>query len=313
MKPSPWLITRRLAKSKNWAILKWKTDVQEPRGENEMIEFPEAFTIAHQITVELKGKRIESAIRGNVTHKFAFYSRTPEEYATILQGKAIGEAHVNGPLIVTTVEPGYVIVLGGGGERILLHHSENTIPKKHHLLLHFEDHTHLSVTVQGWGSALLLTLPELQKHPFYNTTSIPPLSKEFTYQHFKGLVEGLEPEDSRSIKYFMISKPGILGVGNGYLQDILFRAKIHPRRRAAQLTEAEKQALFHAIPEVLQKAVDLSGRDTEHDLYDQPGKYVRILDNRYVGKPCPECNTPIEKASFLGGAVYFCPNCQALP
>jgi formamidopyrimidine-DNA glycosylase len=293
-------------------ILISEETIEKTKRRSEMIEFPEAYTIAHQISAELKGKRIESAVRGNVAHKFAFYSRTAEEYADILKGKTIGEAHVNGPLIVTTVEPDYVIVLGGGGERILLHPSEKTIPKKHHLLLNFEDQTHLSVTVQGWGSALLLSKTELHEHPFYNTISIPPLSKDFTHPYFRGLFEGLEAEDSRSIKYFVISKPGILGVGNGYLQDILFKAKIHPRRRAAQLSESEQQALFHAIPEVLQKAVALGGRDTEHDLHDQPGKYVRILDSRNVGKPCPECATPTEKASFLGGAVYFCPKCQPL-
>ena len=276
-----------------------------------MIEFPEALTIARQINIELKDKHIESAVRGNVSHKFAFYSRTPEEYAAILKGKTIGEAHVNGPLIVTAVNPDYVIVLGGGGERILLHPNALSIPKKYHLLLNFEDNTHLSVTVQGWGSALLLTLPELQKHPFYNMTNIPPLSDEFTYEYFKGLVESLEADDLRSIKYFMISKPGILGVGNGYLQDILFRAKIHPRRRAARITETEKQALYRAIRDTLQNACDLGGRDTERDLHDHPGKYVRIMDNRNVGKPCPECGTPIEKASYLGGAVYFCQSCQS--
>lgn len=278
-----------------------------------MIEFPEAFTIAHQITAELKGKRIESAMRGNVSHKFAFYSRSADEYAAILKGKMIGEAHVNGPLIVTAVEPDYVIVLGGGGERILLHTNALSIPKKHHLLLNFEDGTHLSVSVQGWGSALLLTQPELLNHPFYNTTSIPPLSEAFTFEHFKGLVDSLEADDSRSIKYFMISKPGVLGVGNGYLQDMLFKAKIHPRRRAAQISDTEKQALYGAIRDTLQKACDLNGRDSERDLHDQPGKYVRVMDNRNVGKPCPECGTPIEKASFLGGAVYFCPSCQLTP
>jgi len=70
-----------------------------------VIEFPEAFTIARQITAELKGKRIGSAVRGNVPHKFAFYSRAPEEYAAILQGKIMGEAHVNSPLSVNPRHP----------------------------------------------------------------------------------------------------------------------------------------------------------------------------------------------------------------
>jgi formamidopyrimidine-DNA glycosylase len=104
-----------------------------------------------------------------------------------------------------------------------------------------------------------------------------------------------------------------LGVGNGYLQDILFRAKVHPRKRCVDLTDKERKALYTAIRETLKQAVELGGRDTEFDLYNRPGKYKRILDSRQVGKPCPECGTPIEKMQYLGGAAYYCPSCQKLP
>ena len=56
-----------------------------------MIEMPEAVVLARQINAQLKGKRIASAVRGNSPHKFAFYSRTPEEYAQILRDKVIGD------------------------------------------------------------------------------------------------------------------------------------------------------------------------------------------------------------------------------
>jgi hypothetical protein len=56
-----------------------------------MIELPEASVIARQMSQEPKGKRIASGVRGNVSHKFAFYSRTAEEYETILKGKRWGK------------------------------------------------------------------------------------------------------------------------------------------------------------------------------------------------------------------------------
>jgi formamidopyrimidine-DNA glycosylase len=104
-----------------------------------MIELPEALIIARQMSEELKGKRIESGIRGNVPHKFAFYSRSAEEYEAILRGKVMGEATGHGNAILASVKPDYTLVLGGGGERILFHQSESTLPKKHHLLLHYQD------------------------------------------------------------------------------------------------------------------------------------------------------------------------------
>jgi formamidopyrimidine-DNA glycosylase len=275
-----------------------------------MIELPEALIIARQMSKELKGKRIESGIRGNVPHKFAFYSGSAEEYEAILKGKMMGEATGHGNAILASVEPDYTLVLGGGGERILFHQSESTLPKKHHLLLHYQDGTYLTVTVQGWGNVLLLHQSELVEHPHVGEKRVSPLSDAFTLEYLQGLFEELEEGDSRSIKFFIISEPGIWGVGNGYLQDILFRAKIHPRRRAIDIVEEERRALHKAIRETLKQAVDLGGRDTERDLYNCRGGYRRILDSKSVGQPCPECGTPVEKIQYLGGACYLCPSCQ---
>ena len=110
----------------------------------------------------------------------------------------------------------------------------------------------------------------------------------------------------------MISKPGVWGVGNGYLQDVLFRARLHPRKRAVELDNTQKRALHKTIKDTLTRAVALGGRDTEYDLHGNSGRYIPILDKRANGKPCPECGTRIEKISFLGGSSYFCPKCQAL-
>jgi len=275
-----------------------------------MIELPEALIIARQMSEELKGKQIVSGIRGNVPHKFAFYSRSAEEYEAILRGKMMGEATGHGSAILASVEPDYTLVLGGGGERILFHPSESTLPKKHHLLLHFQDGTYLTVSVQGWGNVLLLHQSELVKHPHVGEKRVSPLSEAFTFEYLRGLFEELEEEDARSIKFFIISEPGIWGVGNGYLQDILFRARVHPRRRAIDIVEEERRALHQAIRETLEQAVELGGRDTERDLYDRRGGYRRILDSKSVGQPCPECGTPVEKIQYLGGACYLCPVCQ---
>jgi formamidopyrimidine-DNA glycosylase len=275
-----------------------------------MIELPEALIIARQMSQELKGKQIESGIRGNVPHKFAFYNCSAEEYEAILKGKMMGEATGHGSAILASVEPDYTLVLGGGGERILFHQSESTLPKKHHLLLHYQDGTYLTVTVQGWGNALLLHQSELVEHPHVGEKRVSPLSDAFTFEYLQGLFEELEEEDPRSVKFFIISEPGIWGVGNGYLQDILFRAKIHPRRRAIDIIEEERRALHQAIRETLKQAVELGGRDTERDLYNRRGGYRRILDSKSVGQPCPECGTPVEKIQYLGGACYLCPSCQ---
>jgi formamidopyrimidine-DNA glycosylase len=275
-----------------------------------MIELPEAVIISRQMNQELRGKRVQSGLRGNSPHKFAFYSRSPEEYEAILKDKIVGESVDHGSAILTSMEPDYVLVLGGGGERILLHQNDETLPKKHHLLLRFQDGAYLSVKVQGWGNALLMHKSEATNHPHVGEARVSPLGEAFTYEYFQQLFEELDEQDPRSVKFFIISKPGIWGVGNGYLQDILFRAKIHPKRKVIDITEDESRALFGSIKETLKQAVDLGGRESERDLFNRPGRYEAILSSKTVGQPCPECGTPFEKIHFLGGACYFCTCCQ---
>jgi len=275
-----------------------------------MIELPEAITIARQMTEALKGKRIESAMRGNAPHKFAFYNRPPEDYAALLKGKTIGESVAHGSGIFAYAEPDYALFLGTGGERILFHQSEKTLPKKHQLLLHFEDGTYLTVTVQGWGSAMLFHRSEIAKHPYAGAQGVSPLSEAFTFEYFEGRFGEMRPDDPRNVKEFMISKPGIWGVANGCLQDILFLARIHPRRKIVTLSTAERRALYEATHEMLRQATEQGGRDTEYDLYNHLGQYKKILDARSAGQPCPRCGTAIEKISFMGGSAYFCPQCQ---
>jgi formamidopyrimidine-DNA glycosylase len=275
-----------------------------------MIELPEALVIANQVNEAIMGKQIASAMRGNAPHKFAFYTRAAEEYAQILKDRRIGPARGHGGLILIPAEPEYLLAVGGGGERISLHRDARTLPKKHQLLLHFTDGAYLSVTVQGWGAAMLFHDSEVPGHPWVGKPGVSPLSDAFTYEFFEGRFGELKENDPSSIKFFVVSKPGVWGVGNGCLQDILFRARIHPRRRALDLGEGERRRLHAAIRDTLGQMVALGGRDGEIDLYGRPGGYKRILSSETVGKPCPECGAPIEKIQYLGGASYFCPKCQ---
>ena len=275
-----------------------------------MIELPEALTIARQMTDELAGKRIATAIQGSSPHKFAFLSGSPEEYKEILEGRTVGETTARGRYILARIEPGYMLVLGEGGEKILLHPTERTLPKKHQLLLQFEDGTYLTVSVQGWGAVWLFEEGEVDEHKYVGKPCVTPLGDEFSFAYFDELFDTLDAGYNKTIKYFIISEPGVCGIGNGYLQDILFRARLSPRSRVAEITSEERRALYDAIRGTLSQAAGLGGRNTETDLYNKRGGYVPILYSKTKGTPCPECGTPIEKISYLGGSCYLCPDCQ---
>jgi formamidopyrimidine-DNA glycosylase len=278
-----------------------------------MIELPEAIIIAGQINAELHGKQVSSGLRGHSPHRFAFTGKhSDEQFAAIVKDKTVGRARADGNVILVDIEPGYVLSLGCGGERILYHISERTLPKRHQLLMHFQDGTALTVTISGWGELRLLEASELVDHPHIRKDAVSPLSEAFTFDYFDKLFEKLPDGKRVSAKYFLITEPGVWGIGNGCIQDILYRAKIHPKRQMKELTDQERRALYVALRHTLEKMVELGGRDGEKDLHNQYGRYPRILHSKTVGHPCPECATSIEKSQYLGGSVYFCPRCQKI-
>jgi formamidopyrimidine-DNA glycosylase len=139
---------------------------------------------------------------------------------------------------------------------------------------------------------------------------VSPLDKEFTLDYFNGLITSLLSGEKRSAKGLLTQDQLIPGLGNSIAQDILFNARIHPRHPLSELDDAAIQSLYDSILATLQAIIDQGGRYDETDLFGKPGGYTRLMDNKSAGKPCTNCGTLIEKIQYLGGACYFCPNCQ---
>lgn len=275
-----------------------------------MMELPEAVAMAEQMNAELRGKRIASAERENSPHKWVFYNRPRAEYERLLPGKRVGEARAEASHVDVRLTPGLTLQLGDGGERIFLHAEGAKLPAKYHLLLRFDDGTALTVTVQGWGAVRLLDDAQLRRERARQKDAISAIDPALTYARFKQVLADYEAARDKPVKAFFINRPRIVGIGNGYLQDILFRAGIHPRRKVRGIPAAGRRKLYHAMRKVLAEAIAKGGRDDELDLFGHPGRYVRTLDRRAKGKPCPNCHATIEKIQFLGGACYLCPTCQ---
>ena len=116
--------------------------------------------------------------------------------------------------------------------------------------------------------------------------------------------------EKRSVKGLLTQDQLIPGLGNSIAQDIMFKAKLHPKHPIEDLTGSNRKQLYDAMQKTVSNIISKGGRNDEYDLFGQPGGYERILSKDTVGKPCPECGTKIEKMQYLGGACYFCPHCQ---
>jgi len=274
-----------------------------------MIEMPEAVTISGQMQETLTGKTMLHFSRGQLVHKFLWLSKTAEEYDAILSGKQITGASSYGRSIYLYMGEEHLLWFGELGGRILYHPQGQPLPVKYHLRWDFTDDSSMTFNLQMWGFVSLLERSELAKHP-YAEVGIPPLSDRFTPERFDQLLEEYPEKTKKGIKGFLVTSKHINGIGNSYLQDILFRAKLHPTRKIPTLSSNERFKLHAAIQNTMAEAIKLGGREDERDLFDHPGGYTRLMSNQTVGQPCPDCGTLIQKISYLGGACYLCPTCQ---
>jgi len=113
-----------------------------------------------------------------------------------------------------------------------------------------------------------------------------------------------------ALKAVLATEQRIPGLGNGCLQDILWSAQLHPRRKLNTLSLEENGRLFQNLKETLKAMTELGGRSTEKDLYGQVGGYQVRMCAESNGKPCPRCGTEIKKEAYMGGSIYTCPVCQ---
>ena len=111
----------------------------------------------------------------------------------------------------------------------------------------------------------------------------PPLSQAFSARYEKALGEA---GPKLTAKAFLATEQRFPGIGNGVLQDILFRANIHPRRRLESLSGDEKAGLLEAVTSVLGEMETAGGRDTEKDIYGQPGGYRTIMSKNGMKSRC---------------------------
>lgn len=273
-----------------------------------MIELPEAAVVACQISETLTGKRIAMAAANTSPHGFAWYSGDPAEYNDRLAGKVIGSATYAGANIEFTAGDMQLSI----SAPIRYHAQGEKRPAKHQLQLEFEDGTGITSCAQMWGGFFCYPIGEKGGYPDAQIAKErpSPLEDAFDRAYFATLFNADTP--LLSAKAFLATEQRIPGLGNGVLQDILWKARIHPKRKMGDLPPSGVDAMFDAVKTLLADMVAKGGRDTERDLFGRAGGYVTVLSRFTVGKPCPACGETIRKEPYLGGAIYYCPGCQAL-
>jgi formamidopyrimidine-DNA glycosylase len=272
-----------------------------------MLEIPESKTLSLQVAETLAGRTITEVIPAASPHKFAFYHEDPSAYPELLKGKHIRSARGHGMFVDICCDEDISITIGDGTNMRYYPPSAQP-PEKHQLLVGFDDGSCITCTVAMYGVMWAYRGTIDNKYHQGSLQSISPLDDAFDEKLFDKIFTGVEKDIS--LKALLATEQRIPGLGNGVLQDILFNAGIHPKRKKSTLSDFQKDELFHSLKVTLQKMTDSGGRDTEKDLFGLPGKYKTLLSKNTIKNPCPNCGNTILKEAYLGGAIYYCPTCQ---
>ncbi len=275
-----------------------------------MIELPEAIVIAQEINDALSGKRITRVVASQNPHKFAWFYKDPQDYHDLLFNKTIRKTFNQSGFIRIELDDD-IIMLFSEGIRIRYFMEGARLPEKHQLLVEFGDHTYLVCTVQMYGALLAMHDGDWDNDYYSAARKKPsPLTDNFDQKYFNRLIN--ESNEKLTLKGFLATEQRIPGLGNGVLQDILFNARLHPRKKINSLTEGEKIRLLHSLKSTLLNMIMEGGRDTELDIFGYTGGYQTILSKNTVDNPCPICGSLIQKQAYMGGSIYFCPTCQKM-
>jgi formamidopyrimidine-DNA glycosylase len=139
---------------------------------------------------------------------------------------------------------------------------------------------------------------------------VEPLSAAFTPAVLKGLLAGR----STRIKPLLLDQALIAGLGNIYVDEALWHAKIHPERPATSVKPREAELLHGAIQEVLTKSITLGGssfRDYRNGYGQLGGNQVSFAVYQRGGEPCQRCGGLIQRLVVAQRGTHICPTCQA--
>jgi formamidopyrimidine-DNA glycosylase len=272
-----------------------------------MPEMPEVTVISEDVAALALGREVLRAavFRPDVTNV------EPEEFGRRLVGRTLHGTGRRGKIIV--LDFGDVVglihlVISG---RVLRLPEWREPDRMNTAVLEFGgegDPVVLAFTRLWLGYFHLYQPGEEDRHPLVSRLGPDPFSEDFTLEFLTSALDR-----KASIKGLLLDQSVVAGLGNIYVDEILFAARVHPTRKGSTLTAEEIHNIHAATPDILRRAIELRGTtfDSYHDAFGETGKYQHQLQVfTHAGEPCPRCGTEIIKSRVAGRGTYTCPACQ---
>ncbi len=282
-----------------------------------MPELPEVETIVRGLRARVLGRRISRVI----LRRSDILLSAPEDFAGELTSRKIAGVFRHGKYIIIRLDrddvhlPGkfLLIHLGMTGQMILA--ERNQVEPRH---------THVVLALEDGRSSPRLDRGELRYADFRRFGRLALLDEDELRSALRSL--GPDPLEIRppdfverlrkrraTIKAALLNQRVLRGLGNIYADESLFRARIHPGRRAHRLKDKELLRLHGAIGRILRAAIARQGSTVSNyvNLAGESGSFQNLHKvYRRRGQPCPRCGTKIIRVVVTGRGSYCCPRCQ---
>lgn len=268
-----------------------------------MPELPEIASRAREMKRALKGRTITDI----ETLQPKCLNISPKKLKGALKGARFEDVTYHGKWIFARTDRGHLLLnLGMGGDLRLL--DRKSLPEKYQAVFDFDDGRALSIRFWWFGYIHYAADGKLDKHTM--TAKLGPNAIDVSKENFREMLRGRKG----SVKSFLLNQERIAGIGNAYVHDILFLARLHPNRKIDTLSEGEIDGLWQAIRDGLVPSMKKGGAFYERSLSGRRGRFVfdDILVGYREGQPCPACGTKIVKMRTGSTSTFFCPKCQSL-
>jgi len=271
------------------------------------MELPELTILSRQMTKEIVGRRISEVEVANPK----CLNMPLQRFQKTVVGKSIKSVESKGKWLFIKLDSQDTILFNPGmGADVIHFEASDKLPEKYQTKFVFDDKT--GFTIRAWWFCYLhlMHAKEVGEHKLTANLGISPLDGKFTLDHFRRLLD----KKRGNIKTFLLDQKNLAGIGNVYVQDILFTARIHPSRLISSLRGKEIEDLYKSVKSTLNKSIELGGLAYEKDFCGNKGGYgMEQFKIAYKPrKPCPVCKTTIQKIKTGSTSSFVCPKCQPL-
>ncbi|MDX8382444.1 MAG: bifunctional DNA-formamidopyrimidine glycosylase/DNA-(apurinic or apyrimidinic site) lyase [Ghiorsea sp.] len=270
-----------------------------------MPELPEVETVVHGLKPQLVGKSIVDVRNSDKQLRYPL-----PDFALITQSTLL-DVQRRAKYLLFHFENGQSLIwhLGMTGQFHVLRQDE-AVAKHEHVTFTFTGGMTMRYRdTRRFGYAGICATNELEEHIWLQKLGVEPLLNDFDGKYLKNMLKNRKTSIKQAIMYNSV----VVGVGNIYASESLFRAKINPAQQAKSLNYKQYQSLVSHIKEVLREAIEAGG-STISDFVKADGNPGYFAHSFQVygraGEPCYTCKANIGKIKQGGRASFFCPQCQ---